>query len=268
MKEIDVVRVIKLLTPNRHFDGWGPDRRPPRIGDVGTIVHVGVPNEAYMVECSDKDGSSIWLADFVAEELECIWEAEEMSDQFETDISKFDAVTSQLTAAADDARSAFGKLSPEQLNWKPSETGWSVGQCLEHIIKTNTEFYDDFDLIATGGRTNSVWENWSPMTGFFGRFLIKTLSNDAKKTKAPSKKIVPPSDISADIVERFVAHHAELNEKIAATANADWDKTVVTSPFLAIMTYRLSDGYRIVVEHSKRHIRQAKRVTETDGFPA
>jgi hypothetical protein len=97
--------------------------------------------------------------------------------------------------------------------------------------------------------------------------LIKTLANDAKKTKAPSKKIVPPSEIAADIVERFVAHHAELNEKIAATANVDWDKTVVTSPFLAIMTYRLSDGYRIVVEHSKRHIRQAKRVMEMEGFP-
>lgn len=180
---------------------------------------------------------------------------------------RVNGITTQLTAAADDARSAFGGLTPEQLNWKPSETGWSVGQCLEHIIKTNTEFYDDFDLIAKGGRTNSVWENWSPLTGLIGGFLIKTLANDAKKTKAPSKKIVPPSEIAADIVERFVAHHAELNDKIAATANVDWDKTVVTSPFLAIMTYRLSDGYRIVVEHSKRHIRQAKRVMKTDGFP-
>lgn len=180
---------------------------------------------------------------------------------------RVNGITTQLSAAADDAKASFGRLTPEQLNWKPSETGWSVGQCLEHIIKTNTEFYGDFDKIASGDRRNSFWENWSPFTGMFGGFLIKTLSNDAKKVKVPSKKIVPPSDVSADIVDRFVAHHAELNEKIAATAKADWDKTVVTSPFLAVMTYRLSDGYKIVVAHSKRHIRQAKRVIETAGFP-
>lgn len=267
MKEYDAVRVIKLLSPSRHIDGSDTVKRQPKIGDTGAIVYEYAPNAAFAVENVDDDGYTIWLADFVAEELECIWEAKEVPEQIETGNSQLDAVTTQLTAAAVDAKAAFGGLTPEQLNWKPSETGWSVGQCLEHIIKTNTEFYGDFDKIASGDRRNSFWENWSPFTGMFGGFLIKTLSNDAKKVKAPSKKIVPPSDVSADIVERFVVHHAELNEKIAATANADWDKTVVTSPFLAVMTYRLSDGYKIVVAHSKRHIRQAKRVIETEGFP-
>jgi len=95
-------------------------------------------------------------------------------------------VTTQLSAAADDATASFGGLTADQLNWKPSEKGWSVGQCLEHIIKTNTEFYGDFDKIAAGKRNNSFWENWSPLTGMIGGFLIKTLANDAKKTMAAS----------------------------------------------------------------------------------
>ncbi|MGH9948485.1 MAG: DinB family protein [Pyrinomonadaceae bacterium] len=173
-----------------------------------------------------------------------------------------------MNKIADDARSSFGGLSGEQLNWNPAENSWSVGQCLDHLIKTNKEFEPEFKKIADGNRENSFWENWSPFTGFFGRFLIKAVSNDAKKAKAPSKKIVPPSDVVADIVERFVANIGVVNEGIKTCADVDREKTIITSPFLAVMTYKLDDGYTVLVEHSKRHIRQAKRVIEAEGFPA
>nr|HRK52160.1 hypothetical protein [Pyrinomonadaceae bacterium] len=60
---------------------------------------------------------------------------------------------------------------------------------------------------------------------------------------------------------------AEVNGKVEACAEADRQKTVVTSPFLAVFTYKLDDAFTVLIEHSKRHIRQAKRVMEADGFP-
>ena len=176
-------------------------------------------------------------------------------------------IQSALMQVADDTRSAFGNFSQEQLNWKPGENAWSVGQCFDHIIKTNVEFYPEFDKLASGTRKNTFFQNYSPFSGVFGRFLIKAVSEDSKKAKAPSKRIVPPSDIGPDIIERFASHIEEVNEKIAACSNADRDKTIVTSPFLAVFTYKLDDAYTVLVEHTKRHFRQAKRVTETDGFP-
>ena len=38
---------------------------------------------------------------------------------------------------ADETRRAFGQLSAEQVNWKPSEAEWSIGQCLDHLIISN-----------------------------------------------------------------------------------------------------------------------------------
>jgi hypothetical protein len=168
---------------------------------------------------------------------------------------------------AEDVKASFGLLSSDQLNWRPAEKSWSVGQCLEHLIKTNEEFYPEFDKLARGTRKNSFWENYSPFTGFFGRFLIKAVTEDSKKAKAPSERIVPPSDIADDIVERFARNVADVNEKVRACAGADREKTVVTSPFLSVMTYKLDDAYTILVEHTKRHIRQAKRVMTAEGFP-
>lgn len=37
---------------------------------------------------------------------------------------------------------------------------------------------------------------------------------------------------------------------------------------MKLMTYKLEDGFRVVVEHEKRHFRQAERVVESEGFPS
>ncbi|MFM9904121.1 MAG: DinB family protein [Pyrinomonadaceae bacterium] len=180
---------------------------------------------------------------------------------------RIEQVTDDLSKTADDAKATFGGLSAEQLNWKPAEKSWSIGQCLEHIIKTNHEFDAELVKIAAGKRENSFWENYSPFTGLAGRFLVNAVSSDSTKAKAPSERIVPPSEIDSKIVERFVMEISETNKKVAACAAADLKKTVVTSPFLSVMTYRLDDALTVLAEHTKRHIRQAKRVMETEGFP-
>ena len=177
-------------------------------------------------------------------------------------------VISDLEKAAADAKESFGAFSNEQLNWRPTEKAWSIGQCLDHIIRSNEAFDPQMEKLVSGTRKNSFWENVSPFTGWGGRFLIKAVSDDSKKAKAPSKKIVPPSSIEPDIVERFERHLTEVSGKVAACSSVDRKKTIVTSPFLAVFTYSLDDGLTVLVEHTKRHIRQAKRVAQAEGFPA
>ncbi len=68
-----LVRVRQLLRPFEHYDGWGFNQHPPRVGEVGTLLDIlqapGLP-DGYVVECSNPDGTSAWLGTFAAEELE------------------------------------------------------------------------------------------------------------------------------------------------------------------------------------------------------
>ncbi|HLM62598.1 MAG TPA: hypothetical protein VK308_17500, partial [Pyrinomonadaceae bacterium] len=75
------------------------------------------------------------------------------------------------------------------------------------------------------------------------------------------------SEIDANIVEIFTTHQTELIGKIKRIEAADWQKIKITSPFMKLMTYKLSDGFQVVVEHEKRHIRQAERVMKMENFP-
>lgn len=176
-------------------------------------------------------------------------------------------IISELEAISANAKKTFGNFSSEQINFRPSIESWSVGQCFEHLIKTNELFYGELEAIANGTRKNSFLESYSPLSGFFGNLLVNSLKKDERKFKAPTEKIVPPSEVDANIVEIFAAHQSELIGKIKSIETANWDKIKITSPFMKLMTYKLSDGFRVVVEHEKRHFRQAERVLKAKGFP-
>ncbi len=173
----------------------------------------------------------------------------------------------ELQKIADETQKTFGDLSPAQINWKPSDEGWSVGQCFEHLIKTNELFYDKLDEITDGKHKHSLLESFSPLSGLFGNLLISSLKKDSRKFKAPTEKIVPPSEIDPNIVEIFAAHQSELIGKIKLIKPANLNKIKVTSPFMKLITYKLTDGLRVIVEHEKRHFRQAERVKKESNFP-
>jgi hypothetical protein len=77
-REYSLVRIRLLLRSSKAYDGYRINSRPPRVGDVGTVVDVmgspGVPDSyVYTVECREciePGGSPLWLSEFSEEELE------------------------------------------------------------------------------------------------------------------------------------------------------------------------------------------------------
>ncbi|HEX5891030.1 MAG TPA: hypothetical protein VFY61_20125, partial [Pyrinomonadaceae bacterium] len=74
-------------------------------------------------------------------------------------------------------------------------------------------------------------------------------------------------NISASIIDDFVAQQDKIIEGMKATSHLDLKRIVVTSPAAAIVTYSLMDAYRIIVVHEQRHFQQARRVAEEPAFP-
>jgi uncharacterized damage-inducible protein DinB len=174
-------------------------------------------------------------------------------------------IISELQSIAQNAQNTFGNLSPEQINWKPTAKSWSIGQCFEHLIKSNELYYRDFGEIADGTRRNSFYENYSPLSGFFGKFIANALKKDNQRAKT-IPQAAPLSETDSHIIEKFAAHQADLIKRISAMKNADWRKTKLTSPFLKIATYNLMDTFRIIIEHEKHHFRQAEKILQTADF--
>ena len=179
-------------------------------------------------------------------------------------------ITAGMLQIAADAEGSFGNLSARELNWKPAEKSWSIAQCFDHLITTHSLYYPDFERLAGGGVMPTFWERASPLSGFFGRFLIRSLDpKNTKKMKTTAKAYPSASEIEADIIERFCEHQQEMIGHVKKlAAGLDPVKTMVTSPLLRAVTYSLDDMFTFVPMHCRRHFDQAKRVTEMPGFPA
>jgi len=181
---------------------------------------------------------------------------------------KLKDLANDLEKTSDDVRNIFGSLSAEQLNWKPSQEKWSIGQCFDHLIAGNREMLSKIELKVRDRQSSTFFEKLPLLPRIFGPVVVKAVSPEsARKVKNP--KILDPaeSDIPADVIERFLEGQEKAAASMEASEGVDLERTIMTSPVAPFITYSLLDGFRIVVFHGQRHLIQAKRVMENAGFP-
>lgn len=182
-----------------------------------------------------------------------------------TELNGFIAAAKSI---AYDARTLFGGLSERQLNWQPDPTSWSVGLCLEHLIKTNGEMLGRVEMRIAGSRKETIFEKLGAGSNFFGNYILKAVQPENRsKIKAPKVFRPTQSNVGADIVEKFIANQQKIIELMQRSEKLDLQKTIVASPAAGFVTYSLFNVYKIVVTHERRHFRQAQNVMQSPEFP-
>lgn len=182
---------------------------------------------------------------------------------------QLDTVMKNARTIAADARSSFGSLSAAQLNWKPSAERWSIAQCFDHLITSNSGFFPVVESVLNGTKKTRFLERLPILPGLAGKLMIKSLDPaSTRKYKAPKNFEPAQSDIEASIIEDFVAQQNKIVDGMKSTSHLDLERIVVTSPAASFVTYTLMDAYRIIVVHERRHFQQAQRVAAEPAFPS
>jgi hypothetical protein len=176
-------------------------------------------------------------------------------------------IRTALEGAARDAAESFGNLDARQINWRPDTTRWSVAQCLEHLLRANRLMLAAAEDALNARAPRSLWQRLPVWPGLLGRMLIRSQAPEAtRKFTAPSTAQPAASDIAADIIQRFVEQHRAMVEWVGELDEGA-ARTIMTSPFIRVVTYSVLDGCRVIVAHDHRHLQQARRVTQAPGFP-
>lgn len=177
-------------------------------------------------------------------------------------------VLQEAARLGEEVRQRFGPLGPEQVNWKPAEGEWSVGQCLEHLVISNQPYVQIFEDSLAGRRRRRLWERMPLLPDLFGKFLIGALHPETGRPVKARPAFRPSSSrLEPAIVGRFLDQHAQLARLMEASGRLDLDGTIITSPVLGLIIYSLMDACRIIVVHEMNHVAQARRVMESAGFP-
>jgi hypothetical protein len=173
-----------------------------------------------------------------------------------------------LADIARDAESTFGALNVAQLNWRRDGGCWSVAQCFDHLLSANRQMFAAADVALAGVSARTVWQRLPVLPAVFGKALIRSQSpTGTKKYKAPSVAQPSASDIAGDVIQRFIQQQHDAITRLETLDEDAAAGIIMTSPFIRFITYSVLDGWRIVVAHDRRHVEQARRVTESGGFP-
>jgi hypothetical protein len=177
-------------------------------------------------------------------------------------------ILAEASLVAVETNRVFGRLSGEQVNWKPGENEWSIGQCFDHLIVSNRPFEPIFEEILAGRRRRRLWERVPLLPGVFGGLIIDALRPDSgRKVKARPAFYPSSSHIDPAIMTTFLAQQERLLRLMEASRGLDLEAITITSPVARIITYTLLDACRIIVVHEQNHFVQATRVMEAGGFP-
>ena len=111
-------------------------------------------------------------------------------------------IISELETIIADTQKIFGKLSAEQINWKPSEKVWSVGQCFEHLIITNDLYFPNIQKVIDGKHSNNFYSKIPFATDLIAVLMRNSLNPDQKRKMKTFKVFEPAaSDVSETIIK-------------------------------------------------------------------
>jgi hypothetical protein len=156
--------------------------------------------------------------------------------------------------------------SDAQWSWKPNEDRWSVGECAEHILRSNEALFQ-FAKTALATDANPEWQEKTQGKAELLKNVMPNRRPMGQGGATAPMEIRPTGEIARqDLVDRFDQLHTEIREMIKTT-DAEVKAHTAEHPFPVFNTLSAYDWLLYIPLHTVRHSRQMIEVMETEGFP-
>lgn len=173
-----------------------------------------------------------------------------------------DGLLLELEAATAEARSVATPVTPEQFNWKPDPETWSVGECFEHLIRTNENYHRRLQRVISEANLPAGADGWSP--GFVGGMFLRRMEPPVRR-RYPAPRVFRPETTNFDREEtlsRFEEGQRRLAELIESARGQDLTRVKVASPAAKWLKFSVAAAFAIITSHERRHLWQARNVSE------
>ena len=171
-------------------------------------------------------------------------------------LTALQTATQQLRATA---QAEFGTLDLPLLNHKPSPTGWSILECLEHLNRYS-RFYNP-QLAKALAQPAAVVPTQEVGYSWMGRKTVDMLRPENLKKHTTLKHMNPHgSRLGREVLAEFLTHQTQLLELLTQAQYADLNRKAVPVEFFKLLKLRLGEALEFMVVHQQRHLQQSLRV--------
>ena len=176
----------------------------------------------------------------------------------------------QFAANRDTAAEILADLSRAQFNWRPASRRWSIAECLVHLNVSARLFGTTILEAADAPHAAGVRGNGPFRYGALTRMLVHAVTPGHRgRYRAP--KTLRPATTDHDagtVLDEFRAAGRRWDLCLQRANGLDLARVKVPSPALAILKLPLGGMFAVQAMHERRHLAQARHVSESAGFPA
>ena len=167
----------------------------------------------------------------------------------------------EFTDMKSETEKFLASVKDKDFNKRPPDNGWSIAECIDHLIATGVDYCDKFDeALKVLAEKNHVYTGEMKHGFFGGKFAANVEPPVKRKFKAP-QKWKPDSNINKS---KATAAYLQLQDRWVDLINqsAGWDLTKVRLPSPAVnwIKFNAYDTLWINSAHQRRHMCQAKNV--------
>jgi len=171
------------------------------------------------------------------------------------------SILNELDRTDEDARQLVSGLSEAQVNWRPSPTAWSVGQCLAHLGQMDSVLTSALRTAVRQANKNSLMPRKPIQPGWFGRWFVNQMeAPPRRKMKTPRQGIPEAHKSGEEILRAFIAAHDELRSLIHDARDLDLNRIRFRNPFIGLLRYSVGTALLVIGAHDRRHLWQARQV--------
>jgi len=159
---------------------------------------------------------------------------------------------------------AFKALSPAQLNFRKTDSSWSVLECIEHLNLYGDFYLPEIELKMIAQRDVPFSPKFkSGVLGNYFANLMKGKDGKITKMNSPKDKVPDPSTLSTTTLDRFLKQQELLVSLLYQAESMNLTKVKTAISLSKWINLRLGDTLRFYVNHIERHVAQAKRNLES-----
>ena len=179
-------------------------------------------------------------------------------------IAAYEGATTQMEAVV-------AGLTPAQANFKPGPKKWSINECLDHINIGNRLYADKLEQHLQKARDKGL--NGAEPYGrgtLLGRFILNNLRQGAKAKKVPAPGAFKPKTSEhklSDVTAQFRTHATRLAEIAEQSDGLALGRIKFTTPAAPVGRVTASQAFEMMHLHTHRHLAQAGRVKDAEGYP-
>lgn len=176
----------------------------------------------------------------------------------------------ELTRLAFEASQLATPLDEAQFNWQPDGgRAWSVGQCLDHLVRANRCYLDALEEVVRRARSEGDRPAPPLQPGRLGRWFLGVLEPPPRMKVGAPKKVQPPSRcIRQTTLVAFAGEQQRMIELVRASAHIDCNEVRFKNPLAyGLRMFNVATGLLIIPAHERRHLAQATKVVQHPEFP-